>query len=158
VTFGGQACTLPVVINANTITCSTPAHAAGATLVQVTNPDGQIGTSTTTYTYQAAPSISGVSPAIAFAIGGNSLTITGSGFLPGAIVDIGGTPCSGISVNTTGTAIFCTAPPLTAGSVSITVTNTDNQKIFWRVHLLIKMLLLLQMFLLKLLTSLVETP
>jgi hypothetical protein len=40
VTVGGTAATAVVVVNTNTITCTTPAHAAGTVDVRVTTPKG----------------------------------------------------------------------------------------------------------------------
>jgi hypothetical protein len=51
VTFGGSAATNVVVVNATTITARTPAHAAGAVNVTVTNTDASTGTRTNGYTY-----------------------------------------------------------------------------------------------------------
>jgi len=53
VTFGGAAATGVTVVSANSITASTPAHAAGAVDVAVTNPDNQSGLLPAGYTYQA---------------------------------------------------------------------------------------------------------
>ena len=52
-TFGGTAATSVTFVNSTTITCVTPAHAAGLVNVVVTNPDGQTGTGTNVYTYNA---------------------------------------------------------------------------------------------------------
>jgi hypothetical protein len=51
VTFGGSAATNVVVINSTTITATTPAHAAGAVNVTVTNPDASTATLTNGYTF-----------------------------------------------------------------------------------------------------------
>jgi uncharacterized lipoprotein YbaY len=51
VTFGGVAATGVTVVNSTTITCTTPAHAAGAVNVVVTNPDTQSGTMAGGFTY-----------------------------------------------------------------------------------------------------------
>ena len=51
VTFGGTAATGVTVVNGTTITCTTPAHAAGAVTVVVTNPDTQTGTLASGFTY-----------------------------------------------------------------------------------------------------------
>lgn len=51
VTFGGVAATSINVVNATTTTATTPAHAAGAVNVVVTNGDGQSSTLTNGYTY-----------------------------------------------------------------------------------------------------------
>lgn len=53
VTIGGVAATSVVVVNQLTITCTTPAHAAGAVDVVVTNLDGGTATLTNGYTYVA---------------------------------------------------------------------------------------------------------
>ena len=51
VTFGGVAATGVTVGGATSITATTPAHAAGAVDVVVTNPDAQSGTLTVGFTY-----------------------------------------------------------------------------------------------------------
>lgn len=56
VAFGGTSATNVVRVNSTTITCTTPAHAAGAVDVVVTNPDTQTGTGTNAFTYEAASS------------------------------------------------------------------------------------------------------
>jgi hypothetical protein len=53
VTFGGTAATNVVVVNATKITAKTPAHAAGAANVTVTNTDTSSGTLVNGYMYQA---------------------------------------------------------------------------------------------------------
>lgn len=52
VAFGGVAATSVVVVNDTTITCVTPAHAAGAVAVVVTTPEG-VGTLAAGFTYTA---------------------------------------------------------------------------------------------------------
>lgn len=51
VSFGGTAATAVVVVDANTITCTAPAHAAGAVDVRVTTPKGQTPAGLGGYTY-----------------------------------------------------------------------------------------------------------
>lgn len=55
VTFGGSACTSVTFVSSTSLTCTTPAHAAGAVNVVVTNPDAQTGTGTAVYTYATPP-------------------------------------------------------------------------------------------------------
>src|SRR4029077_2020883 len=62
VTFGGTAATNVVVTNGTTITATTPAHAAGAVTVTVTNPDTQSGNLANGFTYVATPTVSSVAP------------------------------------------------------------------------------------------------
>jgi hypothetical protein len=57
VKFGGTAATSVVVVSGTQITATTPAHAAGAVNVVVTNPDTQTGTLTNGYTYTTGVAI-----------------------------------------------------------------------------------------------------
>ncbi len=71
VTIGGTAATAVSVVNSTTITATTPAHAAGAVSVTVTNPDAQAATFANAFTYvSAAPTISGVTPTSGASTGG----------------------------------------------------------------------------------------
>lgn len=51
VTFGGDSATSIIVASSTSITCVTPAHAAGAVDVVITNVDGKAVTSSSAYTY-----------------------------------------------------------------------------------------------------------
>ena len=64
VTIGGVAATAVAVLNATTMTATTPAHAAGVVNVAVTTPGGT-GTGTGLYTYVAAPTVTGINPRVA---------------------------------------------------------------------------------------------
>jgi len=55
VLFDSNSCTSVTVVSANSITCITPAHAAGAVTVTVTNPDAQTNTLSSGYTYVTPP-------------------------------------------------------------------------------------------------------
>ena len=126
VDLGGNTCG-NVVVNSDTeITCTTSANSAGVVNVSITNPDTQTGRLTGGYTYQAAPTVSTVSPSTGPLAGGTSLTITGTGFITGASVDLGGVACSSVTVNTA-TEIVCITTARVAGSVGVIVTNNDNQ-------------------------------
>ncbi len=57
VTFGGVAATDVVFVSATEITCTTPAHAAGAVDVVVTNGDGQTGTLDDGFFYEGEVSV-----------------------------------------------------------------------------------------------------
>jgi hypothetical protein len=126
VDFGGSACTGVTVVNATTITCTTAAHAAGAVTVTITNPDTQNGNLASAYTYQAAPTVTSIAPNAGALAGGTAITITGTGFVAGAAVDLGGSACTGITV-VSATSITCTTAAHAAGAVTATVTNADTQ-------------------------------
>ena len=53
VSFGGTAATGVTVVSSTSITATAPAHAAGAVDLVVTNPNGQNGTLSNGYTYNA---------------------------------------------------------------------------------------------------------
>ena len=127
VTIGGTAATGVAVVNATTITATTPAHAAGTVGVMVTNPDNQSATLATSFSYVVPPpTVTGVAPASGSTNGGTAVTITGTGFAAGATVTIGGNPATGVTVGNS-TSITATTPAHAAGAVGITVTNADGQ-------------------------------
>ena len=132
VKIGGVSATVGP-ISATSISATTPAGSPGAKDIVVTNPDAQSGTGTGLFTYVApvaptpppAPTISSVNPSSGSTLGGTSITITGTGFLAGAMVTIGG---SSATVGTiTSTTITATTPAGIAGAKDVVVTNTDAQ-------------------------------
>ncbi len=127
VTFGTTAATNVVVVSSTSITAATPAHAAGAVNVTVTNTDSQSGTLPNAYTYtNPAPTVTLISPTSGTTGGGTAITITGTGFLAGATVSLGGTAATNIVV-VSPTSITATTPAHAAVAVNVTVTNTDSQ-------------------------------
>jgi len=130
VSLGGTAATGVTVVNSTSITATTPAHAAGPVNVIVTNSDTQSGTLTQGFTYTTVsnppPTLAGVSPASGPAAGGTAVTITGTGFLAGAAVSLGGTAATGVTV-VNSTSITATTPAHAAGTVNVVVTNSDTQ-------------------------------
>ncbi|MCU1229622.1 MAG: hypothetical protein JWO97_2506, partial [Acidobacteria bacterium] len=75
----------------------------------------------------AAPTVSVtlVTPAVGTHLGGLPVTITGSGFQSGAAVTFGGTAATNVVV-VNATTITAKTPAHVAGSVNVTVTNTDT--------------------------------
>ena len=130
VTFGGAGATNVSVTSGTSITATTPAHAAGAVNVVVTNAGGQSGTLAGGYTYTApapqAPTVASVSPNAGTTAGGTAVTITGANFATGAAVTFGGTAALSVTV-TSATTITASTPAHTAGAVSVVVTNPDGQ-------------------------------
>jgi hypothetical protein len=127
VSLGGSPATGVTVVNGTTIAATTPAHAAGAVNITVTNTDGQNGTLTAGFSYLLpAPTVSNASPNVGLTTGGTAITISGANFVAGATVTVGGSPATGVAV-LSGTTIAATTPAHAAGAVNITVTNTDGQ-------------------------------
>lgn len=75
-----------------------------------------------------APTILTISPSSGSNAGGTQLTITGTGFLTGARVTVGGAACGAVTV-VDDTSITCITPAkaATCGAVAVIVTNPDNQ-------------------------------
>jgi acid phosphatase len=72
-----------------------------------------------------SPGITSVSPANGPTTGGNSVTVTGTGFATGATVSIGGTNASAVVVGST--TINAVAPAHANGTVNVVVTNPGGQ-------------------------------
>ncbi len=124
---GGTAATGVTLVSSTSITAVTPAHAAGAVNVMVTNTDTQSGTLNSGYTYStanSAPTVTSISPNSGTINGGTAVTIRGTGFLAGATAKLGGTSATGVSV-VNSTTIAATTPAHAAGATSVVVTNTD---------------------------------
>ncbi len=74
----------------------------------------------------AAPTLSAVSPGRGATGGGLGLTISGSNFVAGASMSIGGVAAAGVTV-ASATSITATTPPHAAGAADVVVTNPDGQ-------------------------------
>ena len=78
------------------------------------------------FTYQAAPSVTGVSPASGPTTGGTTVTITGTNLAGATAVDFGKTKVTHFTVNSDGTAITVTAPRGKVGAVNVTVVTAGG--------------------------------
>jgi PKD repeat protein len=128
--IGFVPATKVVVVNANTITAVTPAHAAGAATVMVVNPDTSRATLASGFTYvspaiSTAPRVNLVHPDSGTPNGGTPVIITGINFQPGVTVSFGGVPATVNSSNTV--SINVTTPANATGAVNVVVTNPDTQ-------------------------------
>lgn len=121
VSFGGTSGTSITINSATQLTVTAPAHAAGTIDVTVTTAGGTsaIG-ATDKYTYTTLPTVASVSPTGGPIGGGNTVTVTGSGFTGASAVRFGTTAGSAVIVNSD-TQLTVTAPAHTAGTVDITV-------------------------------------
>ena len=108
---------------------ASPGGQIGSVDVRVDVPNGASCSFQAGYTYLVIPcSILTVVPGSGTTLGGETITITGTGFDPSAIVEFGGAVAGLIGVDPSGTQITCTAPASTiTGLVDVTVTNpTDS--------------------------------
>ncbi|PWD51788.1 hypothetical protein C8046_15180 [Serinibacter arcticus] len=116
--------TVPATVNSPVqLTFVTPAHAAGPVQVTATTPGGTSGA--LTYTYLDTPVASSLTPDAGPIAGGQSVTITGDGFVAGLTwVNVDGVqlPLSSVSV-TSSTSLTFTTPAHAVGPVPVTVTT-----------------------------------
>src|SRR5262249_57861434 len=73
-----------------------------------------------------APTVTGVSPNSGSTAGGTAVTISGTNFVTGATVSIGGVAATNVNVVNSG-SITATTPAHAAGLVTVAVTNPDSQ-------------------------------
>jgi IPT/TIG domain len=91
------------------------------------------GTNTTTsllaanaaYTVGAAPTVTAISPAGGPALGGGTITITGTNFTSTTTAKIGSVPLTGVTVTGT-TSLTGTVPAQAAGAMNVSVSNTGG--------------------------------
>jgi photosystem II stability/assembly factor-like uncharacterized protein len=125
VRFGGTLMGSYSLVDDQTITGTTPSHAAGVVDVLVTNVDGQAGTLAGGYTYMPPPTVTGISPSAGPVSGGTPVTITGTGFETGAIATIGCAAATQVAV-VSATSITAVTPACQAGTAAVTVYNPDG--------------------------------
>ncbi|RKR90482.1 IPT/TIG domain-containing protein [Micromonospora pisi] len=130
VTFGGNLGTNLVVNAAGTsLTVTTPPGPVGPVDVVVLLP-GPDATAPDGFTYVlAAPTISDLDPDQGPTAGGTTVTVDGSGFVPGeTIVNICGRsiPATSVTVSPDGLSLTFVTPPCGAGNTTVTVTTTEG--------------------------------
>lgn len=128
VTIGGI--TVPAadvtVSSPTTLTFVTPPHALGPVQVTSTTDGGTTGPQT--YTYLPPPTEAGLHPTSGPTAGGTTVTVTGTGFVPGGTsVTVGGTTVPAGEVTVTGpTTLTFVTPPHSAGPVQVTTTTAGG--------------------------------
>ena len=127
VAFGGAVMTSPDGITWTSQSSGNTALwrsvAAGPQYVAVGQSSGQPVMSSF---IDPAPTVSSVSPSTSPTSGGGSITVTGTGFIAGASLSIGGASCTSPAV-VSGTTLTCVVPPGTAGPQTVILTNPDSQ-------------------------------
>ncbi|WP_184349206.1 IPT/TIG domain-containing protein, partial [Streptomyces olivoverticillatus] len=120
VTFGGTAGTITAATG-STITVTTPAKAtAGQVAIVVTTPGGS--TDNLTFTYTAAPTITGVTPSAGTTAGGAVVGITGTNLDTTTRVTFGSNAVPTLAPLTS-TKLAVITPAGSLGLVNVTVTN-----------------------------------
>ncbi|MFE2179744.1 IPT/TIG domain-containing protein, partial [Streptomyces sp. NPDC059455] len=120
VRFGAVNASSFTVVSATQITVVAP-PGSGTVQVTVTTPGGTSSGLSYSYVAVPAPVLTSVSPAQGPTGGGNTVTLTGSGFTGATVVCFGSTPASSFTV-VSATQITAVAPP-GSGTVQVTVTT-----------------------------------
>ena len=127
VTFGGTAATSAKVVSAASISTTTPAHAFGLVNVVVKNPDGKQATANRIFWFLPSSRwLTAASPSSGTSAGGTVVTLAGAAFETGAVVTIGGTVATAVTV-ASDSSIAATTPAHAAGTVDVTVTLPDGE-------------------------------
>ncbi|WP_345718612.1 IPT/TIG domain-containing protein [Kineosporia mesophila] len=125
VKFDTTSATYTVVSDTQITLSTVPAHAVGPVYVSVTTPNG--GTTAQTpgavFTYVGAPTLTTVSPASGPTAGGNTLTLTGTGFTNVTTVNVGSTAVTSFT-KVSDTQITLAAPAGATGPVNVSVTGS----------------------------------
>jgi len=123
VSFGATNASSFAVLSDTKIAAVAPAGPAGASTVSVTNSVGTSGTLPYTYTTLNPPTTTSVTPSTGPAAGGNSVSITGSGFTYATSVAFGSNNASFTVLSDTSINAVVPAGPPAGGNVSIIVTG-----------------------------------
>jgi hypothetical protein len=123
VKFSNSATSASVTFVSGTqLTAVAPPHAAGTINVIVTTPAGTSpGKNADLYAY-GAPTITSVKPDAGSTAGGNTVTINGGGFVPGATVKFGSSSAASVSFGS-GSQLTAVAPAHSTAVVAVSVTT-----------------------------------
>jgi len=126
-TIGGTPATNIQSSSPTSITATIPAHAAGVTDVVAGRYDDTTVTAANAYTYVASPGITAVSPNTGLIAGGDTVTITGTGFSEGIKVKFAGNYIASPTRVSDTSITFVTPATAKPGSVDVVVEDTYGQ-------------------------------
>ncbi len=126
VSFGGTAATQVSLVSATELDAVTPRHLPGVVDVQVST-DGAVATLTGGFTFtRGAPTLVAVAPVSGPITGGTLLTLSGTGFAPGASITVGGGSATEVVI-VSDVLARAVVPAHAAGAVDVVLTNDDAQ-------------------------------
>jgi hypothetical protein len=118
VTFGGVPGTGLHVSSTTQVEVTAPAHSAGSTALQLVTPHGK---ATAAFTYDPQPNLASLTPTSGPLVGGNVLTLTGTGLADTRYVTVGSTQLDPLSVSDT--AVTVQLPAHAAGALLVSATT-----------------------------------
>jgi len=128
---GGDGCApadeadVTVSPKGRTITVKTPAHPPHLVDVAVVAPDGQADYTPVAFTFTEIPTLSDITPDAGPTLGGQSVTVTGTGFQLGVEVYIDGVRCTDVNL-VSATSLTCKTPAGSTGTADIVIANPDG--------------------------------
>jgi hypothetical protein len=102
-----------------------PPHLPGFVDIGISNPDGQKAFVGSGYYYNEPPVLEGIDPTSGPAVGGTTVTVTGSGFMAGMVILFGDTPAAEVTP-VSAEQVLAVTPPGTHGLADVTVINPDT--------------------------------
>ena len=123
--FGSAAASAYTVASSTQLSATSPAAPAGTVDLTVTTPSGTSATSAADhFSYEAAPTVSALSPLAGPLSGGTTVAVTGTGFSGASAVDFGVYSATYTVISST--QISATSPAAPAGTVDLTVTTPSG--------------------------------
>ena len=133
ISIGGTAATGVSFVSSTRLTARTPAKPAGGYNVVVRNPNRRTANTPHGFTYSdtstpttGPPVATAVSPRSGPTGGGTLITVTGSGFVSGATIRIGGTLATGVTF-VSSTRLTARTPRKPSGGYPVLVFNPNGQ-------------------------------
>ncbi len=126
--FGTSEAINVVVNSATSITATAPVGSGTVNVTVTTSQGTSSDNSADLYTYEAPPTVSGVSPNSGTLTGGTTVTLSGTGFASDMPVDFGANAASSVTVNssTSATVVSPQGSSNNGGVVDVTVTTTNG--------------------------------
>ncbi len=125
ITFGDNAAVDINVIDDDTLEVKAPSGPRGAVDVTLTNPNGT-ATCRGCFTYFESIELTRVSPTQGTTRGGEPITLTGKGFIPGVTVLVGAEAATDVIVAADGLSLTAKTPPGVAGNMDVGVVGPNS--------------------------------
>jgi alpha-tubulin suppressor-like RCC1 family protein/signal transduction histidine kinase len=126
-TIGTNAATNVQITQPSTLTATSPVGTSGLKNVTLTQYDGQSATLENSYRYFSPPANLSVAPSTGSIVGGDTITVTGTGFSEGVKVKIRDTYVNSVTRINDTTLTFVTPATSSAGAVDVVVEDLYGQ-------------------------------
>ncbi|MFM2152577.1 MAG: hypothetical protein RL199_1012 [Pseudomonadota bacterium] len=125
VVFGDNPALTVRVIDDDTVEVVTPAGVSGVADVTLTNPKG-VFVCAQCFTFFSDVKVTRVSPTVGTTGGGEAVTVTGTGFVPGVTLLVDGQAATEVAVSPDGTQLTARTPPGAPGSADVAVIGLSS--------------------------------